>query len=325
MPIRPYTLATCGLWILAIALRVHNALSFPLDGTYDAQVGHIPYIQYVATHWRQPAPDASWEAWQPPLYYWISAILWTLAAPFSERPFDLFAWPQRALLPLFSSFLGLGVAAIAVAVVRRLEPGDALVHITALALVLFWPMHVVLAPWLRGDLLAALFTSVAVALLVGRDACRTDREALVLGTLVGLALLSKYTGVSLLVTAIVSVAAPAIEGRTRPRVAIRSSCLVVAAALLTSGWYYVRHWMHSGHFFLTSLDLVGSYHQQPGTRGVVDYVRFAPAVMLRPWVADPHVIRSVWAGTFATAWFDGHYDFLSHYMRRTHSCAPPSE
>ena len=88
-----------ALWALAIVLRLHNAAAYPLDGTADAKLGHLAYLTYVKTEWRQPPTTMNWETWQPPLYYWAMAGVWALVAPFSEKPDDIFAWPQRGVLP----------------------------------------------------------------------------------------------------------------------------------------------------------------------------------------------------------------------------------
>jgi hypothetical protein len=48
----------------------------------------------------------------------------------------------------------------------------------------------------------------------------------------------------------------------------------------------------------------------PGERGALDYLRFPLATFLDPQMLDPALLRSVWGGTYATAWFDAHRYFL---------------
>ncbi|HLD08209.1 MAG TPA: glycosyltransferase family 39 protein [Candidatus Peribacterales bacterium] len=52
--------------------------------SYDAE-GHITYIFYVFSHWTIPEPEAAWQFFQPPLYYFFSAIL---IAPFRSMHLD---------------------------------------------------------------------------------------------------------------------------------------------------------------------------------------------------------------------------------------------
>ena len=309
---------TVVLWIVAVALRINNAVTYPLDGTADARLGHLAYVSYVKEHWQQPPATLNWETWQPPLYYWAAAALWQLSAPLSPHPTDLSAWPQRAVLPLCTSLLGIAVAWIAVAVVRRVVPGDPLAAVLALALILFVPLHVMLAPWIRSDLLSVLLASVIVARLVAvRDLTRLPvREALLLGVLVGLGLLAKYTGTANVVIVGATLAAAALVDRSRALPTLRSLALVLLVAALVAGWFYAWHWYEFGKPFVTPHDWLGGFKHPPASRGLVDYLWFTPAVFVHPWVQHPDVIHSIPAGTYATAWFDGQFIFLNHYMAR---------
>jgi hypothetical protein len=309
---------TVALWTAAIALRINNAVTYPLDGTADARLGHVPYVTYVKEHWRQPPTTLNWETWQPPLYYWAAAGLWTLGARFSPRPDDLAAWPQRALLPLFSSFLGLWTAWIAVRVVRRVVPGDPLAELLALTLALFVPLHVMLAPWVRSDLLSVLLASMVLSRLVtAGDLTRLPmRASLGLGFLVGLGLLAKYTGTANVVVVATSLGAAALVDRPRLRPTLGSLAVALAVAGAIAGWFYGLRWRDFGTPFVTPLDWIGRFDHPPASRTIADYLWFAPAVFAHPWVRHPEVIHSIPAGTYATAWFDGQFIFLNHYMTR---------
>jgi hypothetical protein len=315
---RTERLASTGLWALAIVLRVHNALGFPLDGTADARLGHLRYIGFIREHWQQPPTQLNWETWQPPLFYWMSAGLWALVSPWSARPDEIFAPPQAALLPLVTSAFGLAAAWVAVRVVRRLVPADPLAALVALAVVLFWPMHLMLAPWLRPDLIVVLLVSLVVARLSAEPdlGAVPARAAAGLGVLAGLALLSKYTGTAALVTLGACLGAGVLVRRTAPAPALRALGVGIGTALVVAGWFYARNWLVYGKPFATPADWFGGFAHPPASRSLADYVWFAPVVFVRPWVSDPGVIHSLWAGTYATAWFDGQYIFVDHYMSR---------
>jgi hypothetical protein len=308
--------AALALWMLAFALRLHNAASFPLDGTADAKLGHLAYLSYVKTHWRQPPTTLNWETWQPPLYYWGMAGVWRLVAPFSASPDDLFAWPQRVILPVVSSLLGLLLAWVVLRVVRRIVPDDPLAELLALALVLFWPMHLILAPWLRSDLLAALMAAAVLAHLVAAGDLTTMGlgSAVMLGALAGLGLLAKYTGVSVLAVVGASFVCAALGDRARATFVLGRLAVVCAVAAGLASWFYADHWLAHGKAFVTAHDWLGGFDHPPGARTLRDYLVFSLAVFAHPWVRHPDVIHSVWAGTYATAWFDAQYIFLNHYM-----------
>ena len=309
-------IAAC-LWGGAVVLRVHNAVRFPLDGTADARLGHLDYVRWIGTHWRQPPAALNWETWQPPLYYWVSAVAWRVAGCWSARPDDLFAAPQALVLALLPTACGLIAAWLALRTVRSVVPDDPLARLVTLALVLFIPMHVMLAPWVRNDLLTVLLVSVVAWRLTTAPDLGTlpPRTAVLLGLVVGLALLTKYTGSGALVALVASLGLAA-TAAPQPRATLGGLVGAVVIAALVAGWFYADHWIRFGRAFVTPADWLGGFQQPPGVRGVGDFLRFPPAVFVRPWVQDPAVIHSLWAGTYATAWFDGHYIFLSHYLAR---------
>jgi hypothetical protein len=50
--------------------------------------GHIDYVQYMFTHWSVPPAQGGWEFYQPPLYYFLSA-LWMQAGQLLGRPLSV--------------------------------------------------------------------------------------------------------------------------------------------------------------------------------------------------------------------------------------------
>jgi hypothetical protein len=316
MPDVWWSVAAAGLWTLAIAVRVRNAFLFPLDGTADARLGHLDYIRWVHTHWAQPPTHQNWETWQPPLFYWASAALWKAVEPFSARPDDLLAPPQAVLLPLFTSALGLLAVWVGMRVTRRLVPGDRLAHTLALALLLFLPMHLMLAPWLRNDLVVVLLTSLVLARLAATPdlGAMSGGGALALGVLGGLALLAKYTGTAVVAVCGLTFGIVALVRPARAAWAAATFAVVAGIAFVMSAWFYAWHWLAYGSAFVTPNDWFGGFRLPPGSRTLADWLWFAPEVFVRPWVLDPDVIHSIPAGTYASTWFDAQYIFLVHWM-----------
>jgi hypothetical protein len=81
--------------------------------------------------------------------------------------------------------------------------------------------------------------------------------------------------------------------------------------LLVGGWFYGYNWLSYGYLYPQDLII----HQKmfefpPGTRGVLDYVRFPLATFSDPQLLNPDLLRSVWGSTYATIFFDGHRHFL---------------
>ena len=58
-------------WNTQFFVRAHDV------GGYHIGIekgGHVAYVFYVLNNWTMPSPNAFWEWWQPPLYYYISAL-----------------------------------------------------------------------------------------------------------------------------------------------------------------------------------------------------------------------------------------------------------
>ena len=60
-----FALGAAALFVVGAAIRVHNALTFPLLTSYDG-FAHFTYVWYLSTTWRVPLPTAGWTFFQPP-------------------------------------------------------------------------------------------------------------------------------------------------------------------------------------------------------------------------------------------------------------------
>lgn len=57
-------------------VRMLYFLVTPYDmRTHDVE-GHIPYIEYILNHWSMPPRESGWESYQPPLYYFVTALVY---------------------------------------------------------------------------------------------------------------------------------------------------------------------------------------------------------------------------------------------------------
>jgi 4-amino-4-deoxy-L-arabinose transferase-like glycosyltransferase len=125
-----------------------------------------------------------YENHQPPLYYWLSAPIYTLTDG------DLMA------LRFVSVLLGAGVVVLAYAVAREVYPAPERSHIAlgAMAFVAFLPQHIAILSSVNNDALAWLL--IALTLWALLRYIRQDRQQVRvwhLGVLVGLLILSKTT------------------------------------------------------------------------------------------------------------------------------------
>jgi hypothetical protein len=287
---------------VALATRLHNARVYPADWGFDASF-NWQYIVALSRRWHLPPPDAGWSTGDPPLYFAVCAAL-VRAAP-----------DRLILVPLLNVLLGLVVAGLAVALVRRVAPEDSARAGLAGLLVLFLPAHLHMSAMVNEEMLAAAFTSAALLALCHPE--RPDegdgpgiRRALRAGAAGGLALLAKLTGLLAIVTGALTYAADGLRSRDWRRAAARGAVLLAIAALL-GGWFYARNRVVYGYFQPFGLPA----HQRmfelpPGDRQVADYLRLPLATFADPQLLNPDLLRSVWGSTYAAVWFDAHRAFL---------------
>jgi 4-amino-4-deoxy-L-arabinose transferase-like glycosyltransferase len=253
------------------------------------------------------------EAHQPPLYYLVAAAL---MAPVdrgdSSGAFDpnpRFVWagqgghePNAARhgtagsYPYAGQALALHVArlasvlagalAVAVAVLLALEllPGRPSIALLAGGLVAFNPQFAFIGGVLSNDSLTAM-TCGAVALATVRAARAPERAGrwLVVGTLLGLALLTKLTTAFLLPVVAATALALAIWRRS-PWVAARAGVAVGAPVLATCGWWFVRNQaLYGDPFGRAVFQEIHAANQRFSPLGAADLASFAGKTFRSFW------------------------------------------
>lgn len=298
---------SAALALVAVAIRVHNALHYPPDWGFDASFSW-QYIYSLTRDWSLPPPEAGWSTSDPPLFYYASAAVMRGLAALGARDAVVYA------LPLLSALEGLGIVALAVALARRESPADPLRAALAGLLLLFLPAHLHMSSMVNEEMLVALLTSCAVFALAVRERSGLGRAAAV-GLASGLALLTKLSGAIAVATAALTYAADGVKPGRRARAAACTAAVLVVA-LLAGGWFPARSLLATGSPQPIGLPAhVGMLALPPGERGLGDYLHVPLAVFRDPQLLNPDLLRSVWGSTFVTVWFDGHRYFLPRESR----------
>jgi hypothetical protein len=308
-------LAAALLLALALAIRLRNALRYPPDWGFDASF-NWKYILELSRDFSLPHPAAGWAAADPPLFFALSALVWRGCAWLGARDAVLVA------VPLLGSAAGLAIAALAVALVRRLEPGEPGRALLAGGLVLFLPAQVQMSAMVNEEIWTALFSSLTLYLLATRGGAGGGAgetrpgagagigRAAAAGLAAGLALLAKLTGAVAVAAAAATYALEGLRRRALRAAALRVAA-VLGAALLGGGWYFVRSQLLYGAaqpFGLPAHQRM--FRLPPGERGLFDFLSLPLATFTDPQLLNPDLLRSVWGATYATVWFDGHRHFL---------------
>ena len=220
--------------------------------------------------------------------------------PFAE------AFPWRDALLALHLLRGLSAVLQALTVVgvygiaRRVLPGQPGIAALAAALTAFNPQFLIVASNVNNDNMATPVITWAVYLCVvvaqeGLALRRALRRALLLGILIGLAALSKLTGLLLLpLLALAWIANLKAHSANLPagqiRSAIRDPAIAVGMTLAVSGWWYLRNWQ--------------LYGDPTGLSPMLDIVGRRGPVPLNLLISELSLVfRSYW-GQFPCAFFD---------------------
>ncbi|MEE9606616.1 MAG: hypothetical protein V3U03_02675, partial [Myxococcota bacterium] len=116
-PLRHTLLPAALLTLVALAMRIHNAIRYPADWGFDATF-NWQYIYALTNDWSLPDPSAGWATGDPPLFYYGAALV--MRGLRAVGAIDA----TVLVLPLLSALEGLAIAALAVLLVRRADPGN---------------------------------------------------------------------------------------------------------------------------------------------------------------------------------------------------------
>jgi hypothetical protein len=258
--------------ILIVYLMLAAAMSFivPLGEAPD-EIDHFLYVRYLLEHRTFPvlAPTAAnnktMEANQPPLFYLLNAAVTApfpttasadlpLNACFTFDPHDggrahfyLHRPAEQNLLSsdylafraarLVSVLMGSIAVWLAYQLGQQMVPGDERVALLAAAFLAFNPQFVFMSASVNNDVLTAVLGAALVYASVQAATQPTLSRFVVLGVLMGLALLTKFALLAFWPLALLSVVIAALH---KPYSVFQNLFLVLALPLFIAGWWYAR-------------------------------------------------------------------------------------
>jgi hypothetical protein len=211
----------------------------------------------------------------------------------------------------------LGQAGLALGLARALAPGRPRLATAAVLFAGFAPVNLYMAACIGNETMHALWAGGATLLCVralSRGAIRL-RDAVALGMVLGLALLTKATAMMLAALAGFSLLAKAalLQRQRIGHVAALGAGLALPMCAL-AGWFYLRSWRLQGTPILANWgDLPGMvWWSQPGFHSLAYYTGFGEALR-RPLFAGFHSLSDAFYSSF---WGDGWVAGLSGVEQR---------
>lgn len=259
------------LWAIVaagVALAGGYALGVPPWNAPD-EPAHYNYVRHIATTGQLPelkqgdwnaqllerlkstnfpgsesVDSIAYESHQPPLFYLLASPIYKATAQFPLQE-------RVGALRLFSVALSGITLLLAFLAVRTLFPQERSLQLAVAGFIAFLPMRSAIAGSVNNDALAELAATLILLMVlwITRSGFR-KKQALLLGLLMGVALLTKMTLYGLLIPALVAALfAPGggkagSNGMVFARLKLVGLSLLVA--LVVSGWWFVRNGMLYG-------------------------------------------------------------------------------
>lgn len=305
--LRRLLLSPQTICLLFIALSGLYSIITPIFEASD-ELWHYPYIKNIADGNGLPvqSPGSEKNYWQqegsqPPLYYLIGAlatfwidtgdidsIYWrnphaTIGAPNADDNKNMVvhteaeAFPYRGvplavhMLRFLSVLMGAGTVCITYLLTLELFPGVRRLALSTALINALIPEFLFISGAINNDNLITLLSSLALLLIVRALKQGLDRRsAIVLSVVVGLAIISKLSGLALLGLVCAASVIDAIK-RKSYRLVIKWTGPVAIGAVVIGGWWYLRNWLLYGDFLGLNvwLKIVGERSDKPG---IIDLV-----------------------------------------------------
>jgi len=290
-------------WMMIAAwliLAAHNFNSLSLNVGFDC-TDHVKYVEFLSEHHRVPLATDGWQMFQSPLYYISAAAVHATASLLVEEET---AW---RVVMLMSFLTAVAQVEIAFRALKSVFPNRQDLRCLGLLVAGLMPMNLYMSQVMGNEPLAAVFGAGAVTLAIvsvqnPRFICSQPVQY-ALGTLLGLALLTKISAVLLALPIGVAI------GFTLLRVGNSLTSLlfclarVFGTSILISGWYYGRNWILLGKPFIGGWDAARGidWWQEPGYRTIGHFTSFGEAL----WHPIFSAYAGFWDAVYSTMWVDG--------------------
>ncbi len=294
-------MASCA--ILGVVLRLMLFWINPPDNAFD---NHYEPILWIMNKGTIPPKDALWQAYQPPVFYVISAGIGAMERGAGASPATVYKTLQ--FVACLYGILTLGLVAL---ILKKVRLGDG-ARLVAFASVCLLPQHIYQGALHSNDTIAGLGVALCTWLmLVAHERGYPAGVTLALCAAATLTLFTKYTAFVVLpmLAALVlpALLRPAAEPPPR-RLALRATLLAVP--LLALAAYAAVNLGRYGQALPWNTAILDPSHSQPHAPGGMSFVTFKPWTVIATPLLAPWNLDSFWTLIHGRMWFDLEPKFL---------------
>ncbi len=290
--------AHAAMLLALAALGLNAVLRVPVWFGFDVRE-HMEYIDYIVTTGRLPLATDGWKMNEAPLFHLVASIPYRFLHAHLTPEGNILA---MRFIPLLC---GIAQAEIALRTLRLVFPGQTHAQFIGAAICGLLPMNIYLSLFPSNQPFAGLWSALAVYLTLRHALAPNPRWSgpILIGLCLGLAILSKVTGLLAAPGVVLGVGLAAWRrpgGRTR---ALSETLAVLAIAILVSGWFFVRNQIALGTPFSVGFDesLGTVWRQDPGFRAPGQLLSFGEGL----WYPISAGFVGFWDSLYSTFWSDG--------------------
>jgi Dolichyl-phosphate-mannose-protein mannosyltransferase len=240
----------------------------------DERLARVQYIKKVAQTWVAPLASDGWEMFQPPLYYYIGAIVY--------RIFGSDASALKAV-QFISCLSSAGLALLAFLYCRVFFRENIRAQWLAMAFAAFLPMNIYITPRINEDTFAGFVIATAIYGFVrwGKEEL-SFKQAALLGIGVGAAMLTKFSALVVMLGGLMFLGIRAFSHCRKKDWALVGVYLL--SVFLVCGWFYGRNVAFFGKPFVGNWDPVSGFRhgQSPRSRTPEYYLQLGTIFFRHP-------------------------------------------
>ena len=286
-----------------VAVQIYNVWHYNYTLSEFDWRSHTDYIRLVAERWVVPIATQGWEMFQPPLYYLTSGIIFNI---FGGTEAETIAFKA---IQVFTTIIGLANIAITWWLLKTLFPQQRQARYLGLLVAAMLPIAFYMNPTISNEVFSGTMIGLAVfaAVRFGFGELFDWSDAVLIGLYCGLAILTKYTGIFILISVVTLLTLRALKRRF----AWRWVLLLLATTLIIGGWHYFRNAIVFGDPFIGNWDQESNYRyeQLPGYRTSSFYTSFGSTFFHQP---EHSRWASFWDGIYTSLWSDPFSTFLNY-------------
>jgi 4-amino-4-deoxy-L-arabinose transferase-like glycosyltransferase len=297
-------------FILASFLRVLLFLSNPPLNAFD---DHFEPIFLIMKYSTIPAKDACWQCYQPPVFYWISAMIGKLAVRMGATVPQLLKFLQ-----FICCLYGILTVGLIYLILHKIQLSE-FSRLFAFGTICFLPRHIYMSAMNSNDTITYLFVAICIYLLI----ITIERQfsfvsLLVLSVAITITLYTKYTSFVVLpiILTVFSLAFYNLPSANRKKyiISVLLTFLIPLSFLSTSTFYNIKNYKSPLPWNLKIKDPNAS---QPRDKGGVNYFSFKPWESIKNPILVPGKLHSFWTLIYSRMWFDMEPKFIYFIDKNT--------